>query len=312
MTRNNFQRKSQTVSFKYDPFGRRIYKSSSAGTSVFAYDSDNLIEETNASGAVVARYAATRNIDETLAMLRSGATSYFQADGLESVTSLSNAAGALAGTYTYDSFGNLTASTGSLTNPFRFTGRESDSETSLYYYRTRYYDPLAGRFLSEDPLRFGGGENFYPYVLNSPIGLSDPMGLSAVDVDRIKAACQKCTEQLQIEGRRLPSAPFGDGSITTLLKGVPFGWANDAGYWFTKQDSCYGQAQRVEPCVASPATPYGDKWNFGVEPIWLWSHRVVVGHSLNPSDPDVVCDPWLNRFFTVPKPKAPKSGGGKK
>ena len=35
-----------TVSFKYDPFGRRIYKSSSSGTSVFAYDGDNLIEET--------------------------------------------------------------------------------------------------------------------------------------------------------------------------------------------------------------------------------------------------------------------------
>jgi len=44
-----------TVSFKYDPFGRRIYKSSSAGTSIFAYDGDNLIEETNASGTVVAR-----------------------------------------------------------------------------------------------------------------------------------------------------------------------------------------------------------------------------------------------------------------
>jgi hypothetical protein len=49
-----------TVSFKYDPFGRRIYKSSSTGTSIYAYDGDNLIEETNASGA----------------------TSYYQADGL--------------------------------------------------------------------------------------------------------------------------------------------------------------------------------------------------------------------------------------
>jgi YD repeat-containing protein len=44
-----------TVSFKYDPFGRRIYKSSSTATSVYAYDGDNLVEETNASGAVVAR-----------------------------------------------------------------------------------------------------------------------------------------------------------------------------------------------------------------------------------------------------------------
>ncbi len=58
-----------TVSFKYDPLGRRIYKSSSSGTPVFAYDGDNLIQETHAAGGVVARYAQTRNIDEHLAMI---------------------------------------------------------------------------------------------------------------------------------------------------------------------------------------------------------------------------------------------------
>jgi hypothetical protein len=68
--------RASTVSFKYDPFGRRIYKSSSSGTSVFAYDGSNLIEETNSSGGAVARYSQTENIDEPLAMLLSGATSY--------------------------------------------------------------------------------------------------------------------------------------------------------------------------------------------------------------------------------------------
>src|SRR6266513_1531924 len=141
-----------TVSFKYDPFGRRIYKSSSAGTSIYAYERDNLIEETNSSGAAVARYEPTQNIDEPLAMLRSGATSYFHADGLGSVTSLSNAAGSIANTYTYDSFGKLTGSSGSLVNSFRYTARESDIETGLYYYRARYYDSSLGRFLLKDPL----------------------------------------------------------------------------------------------------------------------------------------------------------------
>src|SRR5207302_8369001 len=83
-----------TVSFKYDPFGRRIYKSSSSGTSIFAYDGDNLVEETNAAGAVVARYSQIQNIDEPLAMLRSSTTSYYHADGLGSVTSLTNGTGA--------------------------------------------------------------------------------------------------------------------------------------------------------------------------------------------------------------------------
>jgi hypothetical protein len=86
---------------------------------------------------VVARYAQTQNVDEPLAMLRSGATSYYHADGLGSVTSLSNSAGALAQTYAYDSFGKQTSSSGSLTNPFQYTARESDTETGLYYYRAR-------------------------------------------------------------------------------------------------------------------------------------------------------------------------------
>ena len=165
-----------TVTFKYDPFGRRIYKSSSTGTSIYAYDGDNLIEETNASGAVVARYSQGLTIDEPLAMLRSSTTSYYEADGLGSLTSLSNTAGVLAQTYTYDSFGNTTNSSGSLTNFFRYTGRDFDTETMLYFMRARYFDPATGRFISEDPLRFPGGIDFYTYAANSPTNLNDPFG----------------------------------------------------------------------------------------------------------------------------------------
>jgi len=171
-----------TVTFKYDPLGRRIYKSSSAVTSIFAYDGDNLVEETNSSGTVVARYAQTQNIDEPMAMLRSGATSYYHADGLGSVTSLSNTAGALAQTYTLDSFGNQTASSGSITSPFQYTGRESDPETGLYYYRARYYDQATGRFIIEDPLGFQGSDtNFYRSVGNRATAFTDPFGLVAID-----------------------------------------------------------------------------------------------------------------------------------
>jgi RHS repeat-associated protein len=172
-----------TISFKYDPFGRRIYKSSSSGTSIYAYDSDNLIEETNSSGAAVARYTQTENIDEPLAMLRGGATSYYHLDGLGSVTSLSNTAGTLAQTYTFDSFGNQTASSGSLTNPFRYTGREFDTETGLCFYRARCFDPATGRFLSEDPIGFRGGLNLYRYVKNQPTRYVDPTGKAISSVD---------------------------------------------------------------------------------------------------------------------------------
>ena len=168
-----------TVSFKYDPLGRRIYKNSTSGASVFAYDGDNLVEETNASGGVIARYTQGQGIDEPLAMTRSGTTSYYHADGLGSITSLSDSTGASAATYTFDSFGNLTAFTGGLTNPFMYAARELDAETGLYYYRARYFDSNAGRFISEDPIGFDAdGSSFYTYSGNSPLSNFDPTGLA--------------------------------------------------------------------------------------------------------------------------------------
>jgi RHS repeat-associated protein len=59
-----------------------------------------------------------------------------------------------------------------------YTGRELDAETGLYFYRSRYYDPSVGRFLSEDPIGFGAQDaNLYRYVGNSPTNFIDPMGL---------------------------------------------------------------------------------------------------------------------------------------
>ncbi|MGB7848921.1 MAG: RHS repeat-associated core domain-containing protein [Candidatus Acidiferrum sp.] len=148
----------------------------------YVYDGIDLIEETSASGGVTARYLYGEGIDQSLAMLRSGTTNYYEADGLGSVTSLSNAAGALANNYAYDSLGNQVASAGSLVNSFRYTGREFDPETSLYYYRARYYDPATGRFMSEDPARYSGGTNFYLYVANNPVKRKDPLGLWQVTI----------------------------------------------------------------------------------------------------------------------------------
>ncbi len=186
-----------TASFKYDPAGRRIQKLFTSGTTppttittIYAYDGDNLIEEVDSNGNVLARYSHGQNVDEPLAVLRSGTTSYYHADGLNSVTSLSNGAGAVAQTYTFDSFGKQTASSGSLTNPFRYTGREFDPETSLYYYRARYYDPQTGRFLSEDRLRsVSSALNFYSYVENSAPNLIDRSVFCPADPSGDKSKC---------------------------------------------------------------------------------------------------------------------------
>jgi RHS repeat-associated protein len=166
-----------TTTFKYDPFGRRIQKSGPLGTTNYLYDGRNSLEELDASGNVLARYNQGPSIDEPISELRGSTTSFYQMDFLGSITSLSNSAGALANTYTYDSFGKLNASAGTLTNPFQFTGREFDPETGVYNYRMRYYDQNTGRFLSEDPIRWAGGTDFYHYADGNPVSEVDPMGL---------------------------------------------------------------------------------------------------------------------------------------
>jgi RHS repeat-associated protein len=167
------------VSFAYDPFGRRIENVSPSGTTIYVYDGDNITEELGPNGSLASgeRYTYGPGVDEPLVGQRQPKIFFYEADGLGSVTSLTDPTGAIAATYTYDSFGFMTASTGSATNWFRYTGRQFDSTGGLYYYRTRYYDPMSGRFLSEDPIGFKGGANFYEYSLNSPMRWKDPSGL---------------------------------------------------------------------------------------------------------------------------------------
>jgi RHS repeat-associated protein len=166
--------------FKYDSLGRRVQKVFSQGststTTNYLYDGNNAVADVDQNANVLARYTATQNIDEPLAELRSSTTSYYSLDGLGSVTSLTTSGGALGDTYRYDSFGNATASSGSIVNRLQYTGRESDAETGLYFYRTRYYDPTTGRFLDEDRIAFLAGSNFYTYVENDPVGWADPAG----------------------------------------------------------------------------------------------------------------------------------------
>ncbi len=102
--------------------------------------------------------------------------------------------------YVYDSFGNLTSSTGTLTNSIRYTGREFDSETGLYYYRARYYDPEVGRLMNEDTIGFSGGVNFFAYVGNNPVIFNDLLGL--------------CEDSRWIKSEKLPANFCGFCSLT--------------------------------------------------------------------------------------------------
>lgn len=134
----------------------------------------------NNSGSEIASYTQELSIDNPLAELQASATDYYETDGMGSTTSLTSSSGAIAQSYAFDSFGNTIASTGTLRNLFEYTAREFDAETSLYFYRARYFDPSIGRFLSEDLGEEGSlydALNLYRYAQNSPTNYADPLGL---------------------------------------------------------------------------------------------------------------------------------------
>jgi RHS repeat-associated protein len=174
----------RTVTFKYDPFGRRIEKKvvDAAGTvtRTYVYDGEDIALEYVSDGTTttLAHTIHGPGIDEPLARVSGGQSTYYHADGLGNVVAITDASKAIVQRYGYESFGMLTVSHPAFENAYTYTGREWDKETGLYYYRARYYDPMEGRFVSRDPIAFAGGDvNLYGYVSNNPIDWTDPYGL---------------------------------------------------------------------------------------------------------------------------------------
>jgi RHS repeat-associated protein len=169
------------ANYKYDGLGRRVEKEViSVGTTVtrYVYDNEDILLELNGSNQIIARYTHGPGIDEPLIMEKNAQSFYYHADGLGSITELTNQSGTVVQRYTYSSFGKIESQLDpNFIQPYTYTSREFDAETGLYYYRARTYDSAAGRFSQEDPMRFAGDStNFYAYVSNNPVNRVDPTG----------------------------------------------------------------------------------------------------------------------------------------
>jgi RHS repeat-associated protein len=169
--------------FADDPLGRRVEKVAAGVTHSYVYDGIDILQETVSAGGTPTtyRYFHGPGIDEPLAReeVGPGTLTYYHADGLGSIVKMTNQAGAVVHSYQYDAWGNIEV--GASHGGYAFTGREWDPETGLYYYRARSYDPEVGRSVSEDPIGFAGGANYFGYLRNRPVGARDPLGLVGPD-----------------------------------------------------------------------------------------------------------------------------------
>jgi RHS repeat-associated protein len=163
---------NNSVSFSYDPLGRRMGRTILSANTDYLYDGANPVQELN--GATPTANLLTGGIDERFTRTDSTGTSNFITDALGSTLALTDSTGNQQTQYTYDPFGNMSISGPASTNSYTYTGRETDG-LGINYCRARYYNPNTGRFLSEDPIGFQGGFNLYQYGLDAPTDFTDPV-----------------------------------------------------------------------------------------------------------------------------------------
>ena len=107
-----------------------------------------------------------------------GKNNYYLQDDLGSPVRVMDAEGKSLAAYAYDEFGlrkGETEEENSFSQPFGFTGYQTDDVSNLCYAQASRYDAINGRFVSEDPIRYG--DNWYTYVSNNPQNRIDPLGL---------------------------------------------------------------------------------------------------------------------------------------
>ncbi len=162
--------------FSYDPLGRRVSKTIQTTTTNFLYDGVNAVQE---YGANPTANLLTGGVDERFTRTTSAETDEYLTDALGSTVELTNATGATEEQYSYSPYGVQSATGATTTNSYSYTGREFDG-LGIDYYRARYYNPITGRFLSEDPAGYSAGVNLYAYVYGSPLVFTDPSGEDAL------------------------------------------------------------------------------------------------------------------------------------
>ena len=190
VVRNSLGDVTKTAEYKYDVYNQRIAKTvdaDGAGASVattkrYVYDANQNIDLIfDEYGNVNHRYLFGNGVDQIEADESNGNVLWALTDHLGSVRDIVDNSGTVLNHIVYDAFGGVTSQTDeSVVFRYGYTARELDAESGLQYNRARYLDSFTGKFISEDPISFQGGDsNLYRYVFNSPTNFIDSSGNGA-------------------------------------------------------------------------------------------------------------------------------------
>ena len=171
---------STNISYTYDMAGVRSSKT--VGSTTYKF--------TTLSGLVTRQTGGGKTIDfvydennQPLAMKYNNTLYYYVLNAQGDVVRIVNSSRSVVASYTYDPWGKIISSSGTLAdiNPLRYRGYYYDSETGFYYLQSRYYDPEIGRFINADSYASTDATgllstNMFAYCENDPVNRSDPSG----------------------------------------------------------------------------------------------------------------------------------------
>ena len=211
------------ISYTYDMAGVRSSKT--VGSTTYKY--------TTLSGLVTRQTGGNATIDfvydesnQPLAMKYNGKVYYYVLNAQGDVVRIVDGSRNVVASYSYDPWGKLLSSSGTLANvnPLRYRGYYYDSETGFYYLQSRYYDPAIGRFINADSYASTDmvgllSTNMFSYCENNPVMRVDPTGELFWDILDVFMAALSWDDFL--ESPSLVNLGWAALDTLALLPGVP-------------------------------------------------------------------------------------------
>jgi RHS repeat-associated protein len=247
---------TQQAEYGYDALGRRVYKDA-AGTTLFVWEVNRLLGEIRDGRTWVyvdghSSFAPLAQIESRHAAgNRKTVIRYYHTDQIGLPRELTDRDGHVQWRAHYDAWGRMRHEScfDGVHQPLRFQGQYFDAQTGLHYNQHRYYDPDAGRFVTQDPVGLNGGINLYRYALN-PMRWIDPLGLQGVNLNLFDEG----VSPMQFEGASNAATTAGaysvagHGGLDGLLLDENTGEKMNAGQLAQriKNDPNYRKGQPVE------------------------------------------------------------------